>query len=53
MGTTREQAKIGTKQKFGSWLNEKRGITYTKYTTLTPEAKKEIQKEYKGAKKAA
>jgi len=40
----------GTKAQFGSWLQTTKRMTYTKYTTLTPALKQEIQAEYRGKK---
>lgn len=43
-------AEQGTRKLFGQWLSAKKGMTYTKYTHLSPAEKEKIQKEYRERK---
>jgi hypothetical protein len=37
---------MGTKEKFRGWLLDKKGMTYTKYTSLAIDVKRAIYEEY-------
>lgn len=50
-GKMMENNKRGTKAVFTSWLLANKRLTYTKYTKLSPEAKREIQNEYRKGQK--